>query len=118
MKQMVLDVLTLQFMPCHRKRERSLVIAGKQFPVCFRCMSILMGYIAIIPLYILSIVFPLYIAFLLNIPMLIDGYTQLKGWRESNNLLRAVTGLMSGIGQAMFIVTASLYLVRMIQLFL
>ncbi|MDQ0245822.1 putative membrane protein [Bacillus fengqiuensis] len=118
MKQTVLDVLTLQFMPCHRKRERSLVIKGKQFPVCFRCMSILMGYIAVIPLYILSIAFPIYVAVLLNIPMLIDGYTQLKGWRESSNLLRMVTGLMSGIGQAMFIVTISLYVVRMLQFFI
>lgn len=118
MKQIALDVLTLQFMPCHRQRERSLVIKGKQFPVCFRCMSILMGYVAVIPLYSLSISFPIYIAVLLNIPMLIDGYTQLKGWRESNNPLRTVTGLMSGIGQAMFIVTTSLYIVRMIQLFI
>lgn len=118
MKQTVLDVLTLQFMPCHRKRERSLVIKGKQFPVCFRCMSILLGYIAVIPLYNLSIEFPIYIAVLMNIPMLMDGYTQLKGWRESTNVLRTITGLMSGIGQAMFIVTTSLYVVRMILLFL
>lgn len=37
--------------------------------------------------------------------MVIDGYTQLKGWRKSNNGLRTFTGLASGVGQAMFIVT-------------
>ena len=38
---------------------------------------------------------------LLNLPALADGITQIRGWRESTNPLRLVTGFMSGAGQAM-----------------
>jgi len=37
-------------------------------------------------------------AIILNLPALIDGYTQMRGWRSSNNLLRLGTGLLAGIG--------------------
>lgn len=33
-------------------------------------------------------------------PILIDGLTQLAGWRESTNLLRVLTGALGGIGLA------------------
>jgi len=42
-------------------------------------------------------------AVLLNLPALIDGYTQLRGWRMSNNLLRLGTGLMAGVGAGVFL---------------
>ena len=29
-------------------------------------------------------------------PMGIDGWTQLKGWRQSNNTIRLLTGLLAG----------------------
>ena len=107
MKELLIDMITLKFVPCHRKPERSLKIKGKQFPLCARCMSILIGYIAVIPFLFYSFTFPIPLAILLNIPMIIDGYTQLKGWRKSNNGLRTITGLASGVGQAMFIVTSA-----------
>ena len=34
------------------------------------------------------------------IPSLLDGFTQLFSIRESNNLLRLLTGLMGGVGLA------------------
>lgn len=37
---------------------------------------------------------------LLMLPIFVDGLTQLAGWRESNNLLRSLTGTMGGIGIA------------------
>jgi uncharacterized membrane protein len=37
-------------------------------------------------------------AIMMNIPALVDGYTQLKGWRMSNNYLRFITGLLAGAG--------------------
>jgi len=40
---------------------------------------------------------------ILVIPALIDGYTQLRGWRMSNNGLRLVTGLLAGSGAGMII---------------
>jgi uncharacterized membrane protein len=36
-------------------------------------------------------------------PTFYDGFTQLKGSRESNNFLRLSTGLMGGIGLAILI---------------
>lgn len=107
MNELLLDVISLKFIPCHRKPERSFIIKGRQFPLCVRCMSILCGYLAVIPFYFMSFTFPFVLALLFNIPMIVDGFTQSKGWRISHNWLRAATGLASGIGQAMFIITAA-----------
>ncbi len=45
----------------------------------------------------------LILGILFQLPMFIDGYTQQLGWRESNNILRMITGGISGIGQCLFI---------------
>jgi uncharacterized membrane protein len=37
------------------------------------------------------------------IPTFLDGYTQLIGLRESNNILRLLTGLLGGFGLAILI---------------
>ena len=37
------------------------------------------------------------------IPALMDGSTQLFSFRESNNLLRLITGLIGGIGLAILV---------------
>ena len=37
------------------------------------------------------------------IPAFIDGTTQLSGIRESNNILRFITGLIGGIGLAILV---------------
>jgi uncharacterized membrane protein len=37
------------------------------------------------------------------IPTLLDGLTQLFGFRNSNNVLRLFTGLMGGVGLAIII---------------
>nr|WP_152446549.1 DUF2085 domain-containing protein [Bacillus sp. THAF10] len=99
---------TLEFFPCHRRRERSLVIRGKQFPICYRCMSILLGYLVIFPLFFiastLSFLVMIIIGFALIFPMVLDGYTQWKGWRMSNNFLRVLTGLVSGVGMSFIMV--------------
>lgn len=116
------DLINLEFMPCHRKKERSLIIFGKQFPICVRCMFILIGYFFIIPLMLL----PEYLSFktgilfglLFVIPMLLDGFTQQKGLRKSNNFLRGITGLISGIGMSILIVTIARGLIDVIFLLL
>lgn len=108
------DLLTLKFVPCHRRPDRSIFIKGKQFPVCARCMAILLGYLFVIPLMIFSIHIPLYIGILLNIPMVLDGYTQLKKWRTSNNTLRIITGLGSGLGMSIIIDSISTLLINTI----
>ena len=45
----------------------------------------------------------LILGIVLQVPMLIDGITQAKKMRNSNNVLRTITGLTSGIGLALTI---------------
>ncbi|WP_343802471.1 DUF2085 domain-containing protein [Bacillus carboniphilus] len=106
------DIISLQFIPCHRRKERSLVIGDFQFPICYRCMFILVGYLLLPLLFLLNI--PLYCGIFLQFPMLIDGFTQAKKWRLSNNLLRSITGLMAGFGQSVIIKAAVSFLVGFI----
>ena len=87
---------------CHRKPERSFFYKGHQFPVCARCTGFYISGIASI---ILLNFYPvpyswttLIIGILLLIPCAIDGFSQLFEYRESNNLLRLVTGLLGGVG--------------------
>jgi len=87
---------------CHRIPERSFFIKGHQFPVCARCTGF---YISLIFYFFYAYYFyvdynPALIIFaiLLLMPAIIDGSTQLIKYRESNNILRLITGLMGGIG--------------------
>lgn len=87
---------------CHRKPERSFFIKGHQFPVCARCT----GFYTALILYLIYICIYSYVPsfemFILGIILLIlcgiDGTTQYFGYRESNNKLRFVTGLIGGFG--------------------
>lgn len=105
------DFLTLQFMPCHRRPERSLIVKGKKFPVCYRCMFILIGLFMSIPMAfftpLFSVIPSFFAAVLMNVPMLIDGFTQKKECRTSNNPLRIGTGFLAGFGLAQFVVTSA-----------
>ena len=87
---------------CHRKPERSFFYKGRQFPVCARCTGF---YITGIASIILINFYPvpyslttLLIGIILLIPCAIDGFTQLFEMRESNNMLRFITGLLGGVG--------------------
>lgn len=108
------DILTLKFVPCHRLESRSIKIFGKQIPVCARCGAILLGYLAIPFLFIGQIHIPIFIGVLLNLPMMIDGYTQKWKWRTSNNFLRVTTGLLSGFGMSALIVTSANLLTKIL----
>lgn len=102
--------LTLSFFPCHRMKERSFTFSGKQFPVCARCTGILLGFFLIPALLLIPLGVPFWLGILLNIPMFIDGYTQLKKWRQSNNALRFITGVAAGFGLSVFVVSGSIEL--------
>ena len=87
---------------CHRRPERSFFYKGHQFPVCARCTGFYISGIASI---ILLKFYPvpytlttLLIGIILLIPCAIDGFTQLFEYRESNNILRLITGLLGGVG--------------------
>ena len=91
---------------CHRIPERSFFYKNHQLPVCARCTGFYTGLIVFliynwfipinytINLFILSII--------LLIPAAVDGFTQLFGFRKSNNNLRFVTGFIGGIGLIIF----------------
>jgi len=88
----------MEFVLCHRKPERSFFIRGKQFPVCARCTGIYLGY-AFFPLFVFNVIhIGFIISVLLVLPTVIDGFTQAYYKRESNNVLRFVTGFMAGVG--------------------
>ncbi|MGN0105334.1 DUF2085 domain-containing protein [Methanobrevibacter ruminantium] len=87
---------------CHRIPERSFFIKGHQFPVCARCTGF---YISIFSYAIYAMLFSIHyevysflIGFILILPAFVDGFTQYLGIRESNNILRLLTGLLGGIG--------------------
>ena len=90
---------------CHRRPERSFFYRGHQFPVCSRCTGLIIGaaffgvYSCIVPVHYNWNL--LYLCILLQLPYIIDGTTQYFGWRESNNMLRLVTGLLGGVGVVM-----------------
>jgi uncharacterized membrane protein len=90
--------------PCHRRADRSLFFNGKQFPLCARCTAIYTAYLTL-PFFafIHKNIYFLLLGILFQLPMFLDGFTQLLKWRESTNTLRMITGFMSGFGQCLFI---------------
>ena len=84
--------------------ERSFKYKGKQFPLCARCTGIFIGYFTF-PIFQFQIIEPsLLLIILLSIPMFVDSITQSMNYRESNNLLRVITGFFFGAAQIGFIV--------------
>jgi Predicted membrane protein len=100
----------LLIVPCHRNPDRCITINGKPMKICSRCLSMLIGYLFIPLSFQLSL--PFIIGILCQIPMITDGYTQLKKWRTSNNCLRIITGLISGFGLSICIVSSVTFLTK------
>lgn len=83
---------------CHQMPSRSYFVFGYQFPLCARCMGILFGEILVCVLVLFDKSLDLLYALGLIMPTAIDGILQLKGFYESNNIRRLVTGVIAGIG--------------------
>jgi uncharacterized membrane protein len=87
---------------CHRIPERTFNIKGHYFPVCSRCTGFYIGafsYFIYVYFFYVHYTFNLIIlAILMLIPAFLDGFTQLIGSRNSNNVLRLSTGLIGGVG--------------------
>ena len=107
----IYDVVKINKSPlnliCHRKPERSFFIHGHQFPVCARCTGF---YISLFAYFTYTYYFfvdynmlLLTCAIILLIPSAIDGFTQLFEYRESNNTLRLITGILGGLGLGILI---------------
>ncbi|MFO8050070.1 MAG: DUF2085 domain-containing protein [Thermoplasmatota archaeon] len=90
---------------CHGDPARCFWVSGRPLPLCSRCIFIypfsllflLIG-LPIFMTYGIRSYTILVIFIILVIPLVVDGYTQYLGWRSSNNLLRGVTGALSGAG--------------------
>jgi len=90
--------LNIVFTYCHKNSGRSFFWKGRQFPVCARCTGIYLGYLSY-PFFVFDIFFlNFYLTLFLILPALIDGLSQAFYNRESNNLLRVVTGFFAGVG--------------------
>ncbi|MCW3108272.1 MAG: hypothetical protein JWQ09_2778 [Segetibacter sp.] len=102
--------MSIQFVSCHRKAERSFFWRGKQFPVCARCTGIYLGYLSF-PVfnfdwyYISS-----FLSILLIMPTLLDGLTQAFMHRESTNFIRFTTGVLGGVGAMSLIVNIGTFI--------
>ena len=97
---------------CHQLSDRSFHICGFQLPLCARCTGIFLGLVVLGPILCALLPLNMYVSLGLFFIMIIDGFTQLKNWRESNNFLRLITGI--GFGYA--IVSFIFHIVSMIVL--
>lgn len=103
-------------MRCHKRKDRCLkLMRDKSWRVCTRCLFMNIGIITfpfiylLIDRYELNFVSGIIIFGILQVPMLIDGITQNKKLRTSNNLLRAITGIISGVGLSILICSLLLF---------
>ncbi|MDX1271836.1 DUF2085 domain-containing protein [Bizionia paragorgiae] len=106
--------VTLNFSYCHRLPERSFFFKGKQLPLCSRCTGINLGYF-FMPIFALGFLkISLFWTIIMILPTYIDGTLQAFTNYESNNKLRFITGLISGIGTMSLITIIGVYIGRQI----
>jgi uncharacterized membrane protein len=89
---------TFGFCLCHRRKDRSFHFSGLENFLCSRCFGALTGGIIAIILRFEGILFPVLWSFVFVFPLIIDGLHQAIFKRESNNILRFITGILCGFG--------------------
>ena len=92
-----IDNRWLCYWHCHRRPERSFSINNRQFHICSRCAGILSGFL-LWPLWLLTAPYTQVLLPAAVVTNILDGGTQLLGWRESNNPLRYTLGLALAAG--------------------
>ena len=100
---------------CHRIPDRTFKFKNHYFPICARCTGI---YISALSYYLIAAFVPIVynveliiLGILLIVPTAIDGISQLFNKRESNNNLRFLTGLLTGIGLAILAKSVKFFLI-------
>lgn len=100
---------------CHQFSERSLEAGGLFFGICARDTGLYLGFI--VALLVLALgsaltkkrppvippVWVVAVGIVLVVPMALDGASSYLGLRETSNLLRYVTGYLSGVGVAVLV---------------
>lgn len=89
--------MKIGFVFCHRRKERSIKMLGYTLPLCARCTGLWLGFGLGFFFRILGLHTSLSLTVTFMLPLVIDGLTQLLELRESNNLLRLLTGILFGI---------------------
>ena len=86
-------------------KDRSIWFFGLEKILCSRCLGILIGgtigLILVINKYQIEIIWSV----LLILPLIIDGFSQALKYRESNNVIRLITGFLFGLGLQFFLST-------------
>lgn len=89
--------------PCHRIPSRCFHMGTWQMPLCYRCTGIIFGFPFGLLIGFLNIFSSRWPSMILLIPILLDVGTQEAGHRESNNILRILTGFLAGLGVGIFL---------------
>ena len=93
---------------CHQIESRSFTLNGNQLPVCARDTGLLVGVSFGMAIAVIGRLRPSApVIAVLFLPMVVDGTLQLLTSYESNNTLRALTGIMAGLALALFMATVS-----------
>ncbi len=85
------------FFGCHARPDRSFYFRGKQFPICARCTGELIGMLLGILVACCFGCPSFWVACLMMLPLVADGFTQKLTAYESNNIRRLWTGILFGI---------------------
>ena len=96
---------------CHTRDDRSFHIRGKKMPLCARCTGELCG--IVIAAFTYVIWHPqIGMLIVLMLPLVIDGFVQLKTGYESNNIRRLWTGILFGYGLFTLFIISSAFALR------
>ena len=105
---------------CHQSPDRCIKINEKPMPICARCTGFYAGLVigTVINFFIRTIIYMYWLHIIIIVfiglaPMVIDGFTQLKGLRESNNTFRLITGFLAGFTCGIIVVYLGVNLTEM-----
>jgi len=86
-----------QLLSCHQMPERSFFWRGYQFPVCARCLGVIIGHLLAI-IIVLFIRVPIVLGIVFCMIMFTDWFLQYIKVLESTNYRRLITGILGGMG--------------------
>jgi uncharacterized membrane protein len=99
----VFYLMTSHHPPCQLNRTIRLSIIGHKIFLCSRCLAQNIGLVvslwAIVTfrIHITDIIHSVFLFGLLPLPVTVDWFSQTMGNRESNNIIRVITGFLFGI---------------------
>ena len=98
---------------CHQFPQRTIFLEGFPMAICARCFALgagvvlgalLAGRVSDLTRAPRKLKLPFAGMIVLALPMFLDGFTQLLGFRESTNTLRVATGGLFGVAVAFWVV--------------